>query len=171
MSNTEKKERANGSRWDVFDNGVYPVNVLLFIGSRADMRLSIMEGLSILPRKISGSDAGAFALKLRQMFAYDNKSINGECIRLEIDSGANLWIVRMDDFRGYVEDAVMLSHECLHAALSVLGFCGVSEDPPFEALCYLHEAIFKRFMMFAYGRIGMLYHGKPESFAKERGDA
>lgn len=156
--------------WCSFSNGVYPVRILFFVGSRTSMCRDILDGLSMLDDKLSGEDAGAFALKVRQMFGTERRSINGESLRIEIDNGLNLWIVRVDRFRGYVEDTALLSHECLHAALSVLGYCGVSEDPPFEALCYLHEAIFKKFMMFAFGRVGMLHYGNPENRMKETGN-
>lgn len=157
-------------RWCSYQNGVYPVRILFFVGNRTGMCETILDGLSVLDDKLSGADAGAFALKVRQMFGAERRRINGESLRIEIDNGLNLWIVRVDSFRGYVEDTALLSHECLHAALSVLGYCGVSEEPPFEALCYLHEAIFKKFMMFAFGRVGMLHYGDPAKCAKETGN-
>ena len=91
-----------------------------------------------------------------------NTEIDGEYMSISTENVPRLWIVRIDSFSGSIDDTVKLDHECLHTALSILGFCGVSENPPFEALCYLHEAIFRKFMMDAFGCIGMLKRTQEE---------
>lgn len=161
--NDEKNVKKVNRAWFDFSNGVYPVRVMLFIGKREAMCESAMDGLTGLSDPMAKENAEEAAAKIRRCFGTSILGINGECLSVETDNVPRMWIVRMDSFSGSVDDTVMLSHECLHAALSILGCCGVSENPPFEALCYLHEAIFKKFMMDAFGCVGLLKRTQKEA--------
>lgn len=146
----------SGSLWFDFQNGIYPVRILFFIGNRESMCESSMDGLTGLSNPMSKQMSEEASGKMKRCFGTSSSGISGECLSIESENVPRFWIVRMDSFDGSVDDTVMLSHECLHAALSILGYCGISENPPFEALCYLHEAIFKKFMMDAFGCVGLL---------------
>ena len=153
----------SGSPWFDFRNGVFPVRVLFFIGNRESMCESSMEGLTSLSNPMSKRIAEEASEKMKRCFDTSSPRISGECLSIESDNVPRFWIVRMDSFDGSVDDTVMLSHECLHAALSILGYCGISENTPFEVLCYLHEAIFKKFMMDAFGCVGLLKRTREEA--------
>ena len=153
----------SGSSWFDFQNGVYPVRILFFIGNRESMCESSMDGLTSLSNPMSKQMAEEASGKMKRCFGTSSPETSGECLSIESDNVPRFWIVRLDSFDGSVDDTVMLSHECLHAALSMLGHCGISENPPFEALCYLHEAIFKKFMMDAFGRVGLLKRTREEA--------
>lgn len=146
-----------GRDWFFVNNDVYPVKVFMFIGNRQQMFDTAVGGMRGCFRDPHAMlNAELFADKMRNSFCREAIGIDGECLSVEIDSGERIWIVRMNAFDGSVCDTVMLSHECLHAALSVMNHLGISENQPYEALCYLHESILKKFMMDAFGRIGML---------------
>lgn len=144
------------TRWDEFLGDIYPVKVMFFIGSRKEMVESFAEALARSTGKEFETTRKEFVEKVRSQFSTEISGVTGECICVTASSGTNVWIVRVRNFVGSIDDMVTLSHECLHAALSVLGFCGVSENPPFEVLCYTHEAIFKKFLVRALSRKGLL---------------
>ena len=149
-----KKGRKEGYRWSwsQWETDVYHAKVMLFVGDRDRMCETAFDGLTMAPSPMSAEMAKDFASRLKDTFGKPISSVCGECLSVVNDAGDRLWVVRLDEFKGSVEDIVVLSHECLHAAISILGHCGVQEDPPFEALCYLHEAIFKKFTIEALGR-------------------
>jgi len=154
--------------WFYLNNGVYPTKIFMFIGKRKEMFATAVAGMrSCFDDPKAMPDAEIFAEKLKT-YGTDLMGIDGEFFSVENDVGARVWFVRMDSFTGSVDDTVRLSHECLHAALSILHYCGVSENPPFEALCYLHETIFGKFMIDAFGRVGMLHSSPDENEGEKR---
>ena len=164
--------------WFEFQNGVFPANVLFFIGTRQEMCFTASLGLGECKDMFSKENARKFVDEIEKSFGREVRGISGECVSCDIDSGMRIWIVRLDRFDGQIDDAGMLSHECLHAALSIMGHCGVSENPPFEGLCYFHEAIYKHFMLKAYERAGLLIRSPEElerrgfiKGGKKKGDA
>lgn len=154
-----KKDSYPGN-WYLFRTNVYDARIYMCVGDRTLMCNTAYAALAYGDDPLTKSEAEDFADRICTNFRNNRAGIDGECISVHNDNGRQIWIVRMDDFAGSVEHTVILSHECLHAALSIHGMCGVSENPPFEALCYLHEAIFKKFMMFCFGRIGKLLMGQ-----------
>lgn len=157
--NTEAK---SDTRWGEFKGDIYPVRIMLFLGNRKEMGESIAEALG----KGNGGELDAtqkeFVGSARAYLNSEVSALSGECSCLEARNGAKLWIVRVDDFDGSVDGVATLSHECLHAAVSALECCGVSENSPHECLCYLHEAIFKKFLMCASAHIGLLRKHPPK---------
>lgn len=144
------------TRWCAFIGDIYPVKVMFFIGSRKEMSESIAEALTGTESARFQAQKKEIIEKVRSEYSVELPSLEGECICVTASRGARLWIVRVREFDGTIECAALLSHECLHAAISVLDFLGVSEAPPFEVLCYTHEAIFKRFLRSASAHIGIL---------------
>lgn len=159
----KKKEEVVDANWYLFQSDVYRATVFLFLGTREDMCRTAADALCGEKLKLKIEDAKCIAKRLDESFGKSVEGMNGECLSLRDESGTRIWIVRLDDFDASVDSTVVLSHECLHAALSILGECGVSENPPFEALCYMHEAIFHRFMLDAFGHVGMLKHQEKEA--------
>ena len=157
--NTETK---SDTRWCEFMGDIYPARIMLFLGSRKEMGKSIADAL----RNGKGGELDAtqkeFVGSARAYLNSEVSALTGECNCLEARNGDMLWIVRVDDFDGSVDGVATLSHECLHAALSVLDCCGVSENPPYECLCYLHGAIFKKFLTCASAHIGLLRKNPPK---------
>ena len=144
------------SRWSLFENSVYPATVLFFIGSRQDMLDSVEGVLMALPCCKSKKSAGDTAERFRALFGSNSLSVDGESLSVQREDGSKIWVVRIDSFVGAVGDVTLLSHECLHTALSLMGYFGVEENPPFEGLCYLHEAIFHQFLKKSCGDCGIL---------------
>lgn len=155
--------------WYVKRLDVFPSDVLLCFGDREAMCRTAYDAF-VDDGKGYGypaERAKAYASELREHFGKSRGEIDGECLSVTDGNGSNrIWIVRMDGFEGTVDDVTTLSHECLHTALSILGTHGVNENPPFEALCYLHEAIYKAFLKTAYGRLGLLLDKPPEGLAR-----
>ena len=129
-------------RWFFFDPVVFPRKILLFIGSREDMCFTAQAGLN-------------------QSYAKSDYEIDGEGISVKSGKHERVYIVRVESFRGTVDDSTSLSHECLHIAMAILDLCGVRETPPYECLCYLHQAMFKKFSIDAFGSCGMLRKDEP----------
>ena len=144
------------TRWSEFVGDVYPVRIMLFIGSRKEMVESIGDAFAKYKGTESKETRKEFVENIRSQFGSQESTLAGECGSVVASNGLKLWIVRLAKFDRSVGSMVILSHECLHAALSVLDFCGVSENPPFEGLCYTHEAIFKTFLLCAMSHIGGL---------------
>lgn len=152
MSKKKAKNDVHGKSWAQWSTDIYHARVMLFIGGREKMCDTAFDGLVGVDDPMSVENAKDFAFRLNDAFGKPMSGICGECLSVINDDGDRLWVIRLDEFKGAVEDIVVLSHECLHAAISILGHCGVQEDSPFEALCYLHEAIFKKFIIDALGR-------------------
>lgn len=144
------------SNWKKLRLDVFPVSVFMFIGNRKDMLDSVEDAFKAGPEPMDADVAEDWANSFRRSFSVEYGGINGECLSAKNRYGAKMWIVRVDEFSASIDDTAMLSHECLHAALSMLGYLGVSENPPFETLCYLHEAIYKCFLRFSFERKGRL---------------
>lgn len=163
MKKVEKSGEAKAipfpDNWHLLRTNVYNSRVYMCVGNRRKMCETIYDAFVAGDDPMEVSDAGDFAGRFCDRFGNERVGVNGECLSVCNDIGMQVWVVRMDEFAGSVDNTVVLSHECLHAALSILGTCGVSENPPFEALCYLHEAIFNNFMLFCFGRIGQLRYG------------
>lgn len=143
------------TRWGVFFSAIYPVSVMFFIGERKEMAETIADAMSG-PDCPDGELRKEFIEKVRSQYGVKESGVAGECICVAASNGVRLWIVRINKFRGSISEMGMLSHECLHVALSVLDFCGVVECPPCEALCYAHQAMFEKFLTCASAHIGLL---------------
>lgn len=149
--------------WDTFMTDVFQTKIAFFIGSRDSMCKMACEWIgSFGEHNVSKDETAKFSENLRAHFGREDRLVNGECLRVDIDNGNSMWIVRLNSFCGSVYDAALLSHECLHAALSILGYLGVDENHPHEVLCYLHEAIFMRFMKYGFEKIGMLRYSNDD---------
>lgn len=133
-------------RWFSYEANVYRARVLMFVGSRKEMCDSIYDFMVGKEFGMKPEDAKSFASVAKEHFGNERDEFDGECLSISCGELGKIWIVRMDDFEQTIDRIVVLSHECLHAALSILGDCGISENPPFEALCYLHESIFMKLL-------------------------
>lgn len=147
-------------RWFFLDPVVFPCKILLFIGSREEMRETAHSAISDIAGSFTGTEAYLIAKNLNERYAKSDDEIDGEGISVNSD-GTRVYIVRVESFRGTVDDSTLLSHECLHIAMAILDMCGVRETPPYECLCYLHQAIFKKFSIDAFGSCGMLRKDDP----------
>lgn len=165
-------------KWFFFDPVVFPRKILLFIGSREEMCRTANESLSTLDGHFTGNEAATIAKNLNENYPKSEDEIDGEGISVKSGKHERVYIVRVESFRGTVDDSTSLSHECLHIAMAILDLCGVRETPPYECLCYLHQAMFKKFSIDAFGSCGMLRKDEPseeerkaneESFRKEEG--
>ena len=156
--NTEAK---SDTRWGEFMGDIYPARIMLFLGNRKEMGESIAEALGTGNGGELDATQKEFVESARTYLNSEAAALSGEFSCLEARNGAKLWIVRVDDFDGSVDGVATLSHECLHAALSALDCYGVSENSPYECLCYLHEAIFKKFLVCASAHIGLLRKQPP----------
>lgn len=152
MGNSSRSD----TRWSEFFCNTFSARIMLFVGDRKEMIASVAGAFGELKSLMGDEMTKEFVKKIRLYCGSKISGADGECISVTASSGAKLWIVRVDDFDGSVDGVATLSHECLHAALSVLDCCGVSENPPFECLCYLHGAIFKKFLIGASAHIGLL---------------
>lgn len=148
-------------RWFFFDPVVFPRKILLFIGSREEMCETAYSALSEMAGIFTGTEAALIAKNLNESYAKSDDEIDGEGISVKSGKGTRVYIVRVESFRGTVDDSTSLSHECLHIAMAILDLCGVRETPPYECLCYLHQAMFKKFSMDAFGSCGMLRRDEP----------
>lgn len=154
--NHQKPQR----RWFFFDPVVFPRKILLFIGSREDMCFTAQEGITDL-KQFTGNEVATIAKNLYQNYAKSDDEIDGEGISVKSGKHERIYIVRVESFRGTVDNSTSLSHECLHIAMAILDLCGVRETPPYECLCYLHQAMFKKFSIDAFGSCGMLRKDEP----------
>ena len=150
------KEEAPKHRWYDFSNSIYPVKVLMFIGGRRDMCDTAMTGLTSMDNPMSEKSAKSLSDIMRERFYDERPESDGEALSVYNDSGNKAFVVRLDGFEGTLYDTALLAHECLHVALAIIDHCGVKEDPPYEALCYLHEAIYRKFLTDAFSIVGGL---------------
>lgn len=159
MDNDVKKQDTQIGKctedWHLMKTDVYNARIYMYIGTRENMVKTAYDAFSSGPDPIEESEAKSFANALKEECS-NNAGIDGNGITLENDRGSAIWVIRMDSFDGSIDHTALLNHECLHVALFILLRCGVRENPPFEALCYLNEAIFKNFMMFCFKSIGQL---------------
>lgn len=158
---TTETEPKPQRRWFFFDPVVFPRKILLFIGSREEMCRTAHLALSEMDGNFTGTEAALIAKNLNQSYAKSDDETDGEGISVKSGKGTRVYIVRVESFRGTVDDSTSLSHECLHIALAIMDLCGVREGPPYECLCYLHQAIFKKFSIDAFGSCGMLRKDEP----------
>ena len=157
MNNSLKSD----TRWTEFFCDIFGAQIMFFVGDKKDLLSSAADALARLEHPMAEALQKEFVKKLKLGYASQLSGIDGECSSLTASSGEKLWIVWIADFNGSVDRITTLSHECLHAALSVLDCCGVSENPPFECLCYLHQAICKKFLAGASAHIGILRKDPP----------
>ena len=157
---TTESEPKPSHRWFFFDPVVFPRKILLFIGSREDMCLTAQAGIADL-KQFTGNEVATIAKNLNNSYANSDDEIDGEGISVKSGKHERIYIVRVESFRGTVDDSTSLSHECLHIAMAILDLCGVRETPPYECLCYLHQAMFKKFSIDAFGSCGMLRKDEP----------
>ena len=147
-------------RWFFFAPVIFHRKILLFIGSREDMCLTAQNGIFDL-KKFTVNEVQAIAKNLNESYANSDDEIDGEGISVKSGKNERVYIVRVESFRGTIDDSATLSHECLHIAMAILDLCGVRETPPYECLCYLHQAMFKKFSIDAFGSCGMLRNDEP----------
>lgn len=145
------------NNWFEFSNGVFPFPVFMFIGSREDMIRTASCGFTGCQNPIKECDASSLRSEMDRLFKEQPNTAPGECISLETEGGVKVFVVRVSKFKGSAESTAILAHECLHAALDVLGHSGVSENAPNETLCYLHEAIFRKFVKDAFEWAGLMF--------------
>lgn len=147
--------------WGFWKSNTLPVIAYLCIGTKEQALETAEKAVAEFDGGIGKGDAREFAERLRKLD--DGSNNEGDCSKIILEKGNGAWLVRMNDFDGSVDDLAVLSHECLHAALSMEDWLGIREDPPYEGLCYLNEAVFKSFVKRAYGSINGLW--KPEEDA------
>lgn len=156
----EVGENAEMKNWCSFENCIYPVRVLIFMGNRKRMCENVhfaMVDKNVFSDPMKMDFAANFAKQWCMEFGEEDNSVHSECLSVFSEkNGQRMWIIRIGSFDGSIDDTALVSHECLHAAIGIMEYCGVNEKHPFEALCYLHEAIFKKAIEFMFGRVGML---------------
>lgn len=139
----------NGRFWH-FDTDVYGMHVGLYLGELAKCDPGWMQRriMAAWPEIAPSPDEG------RLDFPEADEGVYADCLTVRVPSGHVVRIVRIPQFRKNVaRDHAVLAHETLHLAASALAWYGVKEpEGESEALAYLFEAVYGRFLDILYKR-------------------
>lgn len=139
---TNAKSADLTARWCHIGIDLFYADVLVFVGSRIQMMKSGAEYM----HKASGwSDdkIDKIGKELAKVLPFgEDEKLCGESLSVDAPDGL-LYFIRLDSFMPTSQDISILSHECLHTALSMHRDTRIKECDGHESLCYLHEYIFK----------------------------
>lgn len=138
-----------------FDTDVYHMHVGLYLGELAKCDPGWMQRRikAAWPDIAPSDDEGQLD------FPVPDEGVYADSLTVHVPSGHAIRIVRIPQFRisgtlGQVaHDHAVLAHETLHLAASALAWYGVKEpEGESEALAYLFEAVYGRFLDILYKR-------------------
>lgn len=133
-----------------FDTDVYKMHVGLYLGELAKCDPKWLQGRikAAWPEIAPSPDEGELD------FPKADEGVYADSLTVHVPSGHVVRIVRIPQFRKNVaSDHAVLAHETLHLAASALAWYGVKEpEGESEALAYLFEAVYGRFLDILYKR-------------------
>lgn len=133
-------------QWCHVNVEMFYIDVFVFAGSRHDMMESGAAYLTSLAgeKGWNEDDVNSIGKALAQRLPGPNEKDNGGDVVLVHAKTGLACFIRIARFEPTVLDEVVLSHECLHAALAIRDELQISENSNYECLCYLHEYIYKK---------------------------
>ena len=133
-------------KWCHVNVEMFYADVFVFAGSRHDMMESGAAYLTSLAgeKGYNEDDVNSIGKALAQRLPGPNEKDNGGDVVLVHAKTGLVCFVRIAKFEPTVLDEAILSHECLHAALTIRDELQISEKRNHECLCYLHEYIYKK---------------------------